>query len=83
MNKKVMKTELNRITEMKDLLEYGEPFPLPGFSDIRPDLKRAEALPLLQRGLGADVGDARVQAEVGAQRRVFEKGPGVGVPRQQ
>jgi DNA mismatch repair protein MutS2 len=39
----LLEEELNRITEMKDLLEYGEPFPLTGFSDIRPDLKRAEA----------------------------------------
>jgi DNA mismatch repair protein MutS2 len=38
-----LQDELNRITEMKDILEYGDPFPLTGFSDIRPDLKRAEA----------------------------------------
>ena len=34
--------ELSALTELKDILEYDEPFPLTSFVDIRPLLKRAE-----------------------------------------
>ncbi len=37
-----LKEELDRVTEMKDLLEFDDPFPLQGFEDVRTALKRAE-----------------------------------------
>ncbi|MFC1502367.1 endonuclease MutS2 [bacterium] len=43
-DKEFLQDELSRVTEMKDILEYGDPFPLTCFADIRPDLKRAEAV---------------------------------------
>jgi len=36
-----LEEELGRVTEMKDVLVYDDPFPLQGFSDIRAILKRA------------------------------------------
>lgn len=34
--------ELTRITEMRELLDFDDPFPFEGFADLQPALKRAE-----------------------------------------
>ena len=38
----LLKNELGRVTEMRDLLRFDDTIPLYSFSDIRPFLKRAE-----------------------------------------
>ncbi|MBN2417556.1 endonuclease MutS2 [bacterium] len=37
-----LEAELSRITEMRELLDFDDPFPFEGFDDLRPALKRAE-----------------------------------------
>jgi len=39
-----LKRELGQVSEMKNLLEYDDPFPLDEFADLRPFLKRAEII---------------------------------------
>ncbi len=41
-NEETLRPELERVTEAKSLLEFSESFPLSTFSDLRPQLKRAE-----------------------------------------
>ena len=43
-DKDALQEELTRITEMRDLLRYDDPFPLQEFADLRPQLKRAEVV---------------------------------------
>ena len=38
----LLEKELKRVTEMRDILRYDDPFPLDEFADLRPLLKRAE-----------------------------------------
>ena len=41
-DRKALKEELERVTEMKNLLQFDDPFPLKSFKDLRPLLRRAE-----------------------------------------
>ncbi len=40
----LLRTELNRVTEMRDLLQYGDPFPLESFEDIKPLFKKVRMI---------------------------------------
>ena len=40
----LLRTELSRVTEMRDLLQYDDLFPLESFEDIRPLFKKASII---------------------------------------
>ena len=40
----LLQMELNRVTELRSIIDYDDPFPLSPFEDLRPVLRRAEVL---------------------------------------